>query len=425
MNMPSSVQSLVTVNTPIDTPESDGLPFVDTVGAWVPHGHFSLSPTGSGSLNGLSFAAKDLFDVKGHRTGAGNPTWLQTHGPATAHSTLVAQLLAAGAQLYGKTITDELAYSIQGDNMHYGTPLNTRAPDRVPGGSSSGSAAAVAAGLVDFALGTDTGGSTRVPGSYCGLWGLRTTHGLLSTEGVVPLSPLFDTMTWLASQAEIFQRVGRTLLSGPSDIPWQGAVVLTDACAQADAMFAPWIDRVADALSKDLSIPVSHAPSSDTELETWRQAYVTVSAYDAWQTHREWITTTRPVFGAAIEGRWRAAANINAEAAVQAQSLQHNLREQIRVLLSTDRVAILPSASSAAIPRNADAATVDAIRANTFRVTSIAGLAGLPQVTIPFIDANGLPAGVSLLGPAGSDLALIHLATAVGQQLQAVGTRHA
>jgi amidase len=155
-------------------------PITDTVGAWVPHGRFVVEPTGSGALGGLRFAAKDVFDVAGHPTGAGNPTWLATHPVPTAHSAVVAQLLAAGATLVGKVLTDELAYSLHGDNAHYGTPINSAALDCVPGGSSSGSAAAVAAHLVDFALGTDTGGSTRVPASYTGLWGLCTTHGLVS-----------------------------------------------------------------------------------------------------------------------------------------------------------------------------------------------------------------------------------------------------
>jgi amidase len=408
----------------MNSPTTSSLPFEDTVGAWVPHGRFTVEPTSDGPLSGLSFAAKDLFDVAGHRTGAGNPTWLDTHAPASAHSALVAQLLGAGATLHGKTITDELAYSIHGDNLHYGAPLNTRAPDRVTGGSSSGSAAAAAAGLVDFALGTDTGGSTRVPGSYCGLWSLRTTQGLLSTEGVVPLSPLFDTMTWLAADAEVFERVGQTLLAGANEHAWRGAVVLTDACAQAEPLFMPLIDRVTETISTQFSLPVSYASTSDTDLEAWRQTYITVSAYDAWQTHKDWITSARPTFANAIQGRWQAAANISIETVEQARSLEFALKAQVRSLLGADRIAILPSASSPAIARNADAATVDAIRASTFRITSIAGLAGLPQINIPFIAQNGLPAGVSLLGPAGSDLALIRLAVAVGKNVNALGSGH-
>ncbi|MFC4274367.1 amidase [Achromobacter aloeverae] len=396
------------------------LPFDDTVGAWVPHGHFSVGPTGSGPLDGLGFAAKDLYDVTGHRTGAGNPDWLRTHPPATQTSPLVAGLLDAGAALHGKVITDELAYSIQGENMHYGTPRNTRAPDRVCGGSSSGSAAAVAGGLVDFALGSDTGGSTRVPASYCGLWGLRTTHGLLSTQHVVPLSPLFDTLTWLAARDAVFTRVGDVLLGPPREVSWREAIVLTDACAQADPVFGPLVDAVAGAL-QSAGLPVARAPASCTDLETWRRAYVTVSAYDAWQTHRDWITREQPAFAPAIAGRWRAAAAIRAGEAAEAGAVQARLRAEVRELLGADRVAVLPSASSAAIARNADPAAVDAIRTQTFRITSIAGLAGLPQVNIPFIGGDGLPAGISLLGPAGSDAALIRLAVSVGRALSALG----
>ena len=402
-------------------PAASPLPYADTAGAWVPHGLFTLPPTGSGPLDGLRFAAKDLFDVAGHPTGAGNPDWLATHEPASATSPVVARLLAAGARLDGKTITDELAYSIQGENAHYGTPLNTRAPDRVPGGSSSGSASAVAAGLVDFALGTDTGGSTRVPASYCGLWGLRTTHGKVSAEHLVPLSPLFDTVTWLARDAAVFERVGSVLLAHDAPSPWRAAVVLGDACAQAEPAFGPLLDAVRQALSEELGVAPSEAPTSDTDLEHWRQTYVTVSAYDAWQTHRDWITRVQPSFGAAVAGRWKMAAGVDADTAARATAEQARLREQIRALLGTDTVAVLPSASSAAISRTADAAAVDQIRANTFRITSIAGLAGLPQVNIPFIGADGLPAGVSLLGPAGSDLALIRLAIAVGRRTGALG----
>jgi len=405
------------------------LPFDDTVGAWVPHGHFSLPPAGQGPLTGLAFAAKDLYDVAGHRTGAGNPAWLRTHAPADATSPLIAQLLQAGATLHGKVITDELAYSIQGENVHYGTPRNTRAPDRVPGGSSSGSAAAVAGGLVDFALGTDTGGSTRVPASYCGLWGLRTTQGLLSTQHVVPLSPLFDTMTWLAARSDVFERVGSALLglsldaqsNAPREIAWREAIVLTDACAQADAAFAPLIDAVAGAL-QETGLPVARQAASSTDLETWRRTYVTVSAWDAWRTHQAWITDARPDFGPAIAGRWQAAAGIGADEAATAAAVQARLRDEVRTLLGAERVAVLPSASSAAIAHTADPTTVDAIRAQTFRITSIAGLAGLPQVNIPFIGGDGLPAGVSLLGPAGSDLALIRLAISIGTRLSALGT---
>src|SRR5687768_7953515 len=197
---------------------------------------FSLAPTGDGPLAGLQFAVKDLIDVAGHPTGCGNPTWLETHPRAAVSAVCVEQLLAAGATCIGKTITDEVAFSLLGENYFYGTPLNPAAPDRVPGGSSSGSASAVACGLADFALGTDTGGSVRVPASNCGIWGLRPTHGALSLAGVNPFAPTYDTVGVLARSADVLARAAAVLLA--SEIP--GAVtpvrihVLTEAFALAD-----------------------------------------------------------------------------------------------------------------------------------------------------------------------------------------------
>src|SRR5437870_2254931 len=174
---------------------------------------FALPATKSGPLDGLRFAVKDLIDVAGHRTGCGNPTWLATHPPASVSAVCVEQLLAAGAQCEGKTVTDELAFSLLGENFHYGTPLNPAAPDRVPGGSSSGSASAVVCGLVDFAIGTDTGGSVRVPASNCGIWGWRPSHGLISVAGVMPFSPTLDTVGVFARSAELLQSVATELLA--------------------------------------------------------------------------------------------------------------------------------------------------------------------------------------------------------------------
>jgi len=406
-------------------PISHGLPFTDTVGAWVPHGAFTIAPTATGTLDGLRFAAKDLYDIAGLPTGAGNPDWLATHGAATATSPVVTALLAAGATLVGKTITDEIAYSIQGDNTHYGTPLNTRAPDRVPGGSSSGSASAAAAGLCDVALGTDTGGSTRVPASYCGLWGLRTTHGLVSTDAMAPLAPKYDTATWLAQDAAVFARVGDVLLPDNA-VRFDRVLTFTDTWEAADPAFQAPLERVTTALAAALADPAPMAVQrmriADAGLEAWRQIYVTASAYDAWETHGEWIGANQPRFGAAVEGRFKAASAITAAQADAAFASQATIRAHVRDALGATGVAVLPSASSAAIPRNAGGEAVDIVRANTFRITCIAGLAGLPQVSLPFIGDDGLPIGVSLMGPAGSDRALIHLAVAIGQQLGCLGT---
>src|SRR6056300_1661103 len=184
----------------------------DELGAFCADRDVHIAGSAPGELAGLTFAAKDVFDIAGFRTGAGNPDWLRTHPPATITASAVQRLLDAGATLVGKTHTDELTYSLNGENFHYGTPVNPNAPGRIPGGSSSGSAAATAGGLVDFALGTDTGGSVRLPASNCGIFGFRPSHGLIDNDGVVPLSPAFDTVGWFARDGGLLQRVGNILL---------------------------------------------------------------------------------------------------------------------------------------------------------------------------------------------------------------------
>jgi amidase len=392
-------------------------PIDDSVGAWVPHGRFVVDGRAGGPLAGLSFAAKDLFDVAGHVTGAGNPTWLATHAVATRHSAVVAQLLDAGATLMGKVLTDELAYSLHGDNTHYGAPINSRAPQRVTGGSSSGSAAAVAAGLVDFALGTDTGGSTRVPASYCGLWGLRGTHGLVSTDGLVPLHPRFDTSTWLAHHASTFERVAQVLLPAAS-FKARRVLRLEDAWALADAQFAAPLQRVLDTVAAWVGVqPESMRAAGDDSLEAWRQTYATVGAHEGWRVHGAWIEACRPAFGAAIAARWHAASQVSDAAAAAADAAMQRIRAHVRTLVGDNGVAVLPSAASLAPRRDDDPATVDAVRLRTMAITCIAGLAGLPQVSLPMTTPEGVPLGVSLLGPAGSDLALIRLATRLHAEL--------
>src|SRR5256714_3831115 len=198
---------------------------------------FELPPTGSGMLDGLCFAVKDVIDVAGWKTGCGNPTWRDSHPSAVANAVCVEQLLRAGARCVGKTISDELAFSLLGQNHFYGTPLNPQAPNRVPGGSSSGSASAVACGLVDFALGTDTGGSTRVPASNCGIWGFRPSHGFVSVAGVNPLAPSFDTVGVLAQSADVLEKVGLVLLPGTPASPNKPTTIhlIREAFALADS----------------------------------------------------------------------------------------------------------------------------------------------------------------------------------------------
>ena len=332
------------------------------------------------------------------------------------HSAVVAGLLAAGASLHGKTVTDELAYSLHGDNMHYGMPRNAAAPDRIAGGSSSGSASAVAARLVDFALGTDTGGSTRVPASYCGVWGLRTTHALVSKEGLVPLQPSFDTATWFAHAPHTFEQVGKLLLPASDFVP-QRVLWLQDACAQADTDVQPALEQVFRWLQTQFRVHARIEIAAPGTLEHWRQTYLVASAYEAWQTHGQWILRTTPVFAPPIAARWQFAASVTPAQALAAGQQRSAIANHVHSLLGNDAIAILPSAVSVAPLRQTGSLEIDDMRARLLRTSCIASLAGLPQVSIPLRSYSGFPVGVSLLGPAGSDLVLIAVASKIEHRL--------
>lgn len=381
---------------------------VDCVGALMPHGRAAISGRSDGPLSGLIFTVKDLIDVAGVPTGAGNPTWLRTHPVPSAHAHCVAASLNAGARYVGKTVTDELAYSISGDNIHYGTPQNANAPGHMPGGSSSGSAAAVAAELCDFSLATDTGGSTRLPASFCGLFGMRTTHGAISTAGIVPLMPSYDTVTWLARRFDVFEQVGKVLLPEDSATPIARFVALSDAFDAAEPAvldaLAPAMDWLADHYGRPQAMR-----AAEHGLEAWRQIYLQSSAYEAWQVHREWIQRYRPRFAPAIDYRFGLASHVSA---AQAREAEHQ-RAALRALMDSvvhGAVALLPSAPFAALPIDVDEATIDRARARIFRLTCIAGLASLPQISVPVGRLDGRPVGLSLMGARGSDRQLISLA---------------
>ena len=284
----------------------------DTVGAFCRHTHVEVEGAASGPLAGLICGIKDLYDISGHKTGFGSPHWLATHDAAVATAPPVQSVLDAGARVVGKTHTDEMAYSLNGENAHYGTPVNVNAPRRIPGGSSSGSAAAVAAGLVDFALGSDTGGSVRAPASFCGVYGLRATHGRISLSGACALAPSFDTVGWFARDPVLLERVGRVLLNDDKSAASPGPLLL------AQDAFAIVGDSVADILQPALQRLTALLGKAQTVtvakdgLPQWFQAFRRLQGAEAWAQHREWITRVKPALGPGVRERFEWAATVTA-----------------------------------------------------------------------------------------------------------------
>lgn len=362
-----------------------------------------VAPTGSGVLDGEAVAVKDLFAVAGQRIGAGNPAWLAAAPVEEAHADAVGRLLDAGAALAGIAQTEEFAYSLTGANAHYGTPPNPRAPGRISGGSTSGPTTAVAAGEASVALGTDTGGSVRVPAAYQGLWGIRPTHGVVPDRGLLPLAPSFDTVGWLARDVGTLTRVGEALLPGDTTaLPDPAPLVLSDALL---ALAAPEVRDAVGQLARDAGAePAGWAPEP-----AWLAAFQVLQAAEAWEVHGDWLADRMDTLGPAVRGRFERARSIGAVEAQDAQAAVGRARKEIWERLG-ERVLVLPSTATVA-PRPEDA---EAARAATMLLTCIAGIGGLPAVSVPVATASGLPAGACLVGPAGSDRALLGLAGQIG-----------
>jgi amidase len=392
---------------------SDAIPN-DRLGAFCRHTHVSVRGSGAGPLAGLKFGAKDIYDVAGHKTGFGSPDWLRTHPPAARTAPIVERLLDAGADMLGKTQTDELTFSLNGENAHYGTPVNVNAPGRIPGGSSSGSAAAVAGGLVDFALGSDTGGSVRAPASFCGIHGLRPTHGRVSLEGACPLASSFDTAGWFARDARVLERVGAVLLEEePDSMLPDRLLVAHDAfdCAgpAATAALQHGLELVVALLGKPQQVTLSAEG-----LAAWLDVFRPLQGYEIWRQHGAWVREVKPQLGPGVRQRVEWASTIGESDAVPARTKREEISRRMISLLGDDAVLAIPTVPDIAPLRNADPKATEDFRTRALTLLCIAGLARLPQVNLPLGKLNGCPIGLSLIGPPNSDMMLLGIARQLG-----------
>ncbi|MFC5744918.1 amidase [Actinomadura rugatobispora] len=363
----------------------------------------------SGPLAHRTVAVKDLFAVAGERIGAGNPFWLEQAPVERRHAAAVQRLLSAGADVTGLAATDELAYSLAGINIHYGTPRNPAAPGRVPGGSSSGPASAVAQRLADIGLGTDTGGSVRVPASNCGLYGIRTTHGLVSRDGLLPLAQSFDTVGWFTRDAALFGAVARVFL--PAAAPVRRLIVPADLLALAEPATAAAVRAAALALAGDKGLTVTEPDRTfGADLADWANAFRIVQSSEAWANHGAWIEANPGVLAAEIHARFAGGAAVTAQELRDARATIEKARARVRALVPEGTALALPAASAPAVPLGGSAAEVDAVRGATLRLTCAAGVSGLPCAVFPGPKADGLPVGLALIGAPNTDRSLTALA---------------
>lgn len=379
----------------------------DPFNAFLDYSQVPVPNAESGPLARLSLAVKDIFDVAGYRTGCGNPDKLAEAVPARRTAPAVQMILDAGARFAGKTQTDELAFSLMGINAHFPTPVNAAAPERVTGGSSSGSAAAVAAGLAAIAVGSDTGGSIRAPASFCGLIGLRTTHDRISLEGAMPLAASFDTFGWFAEDIEVYEAVGKLLLGRD-----QGRASLKSALSLPDMeafLVGPDEKAEYDRISALAGEARASAWPFTSTVDELYWCFRHLQAHEAWAAHGDWISAADRHLGPGIKDRFLFGARLE-EKTVKAETVRRLVfRAELEAMLGPDGFLVLPTVPGAAPLKTSVFEQTQAYREQAQRLLCLSGLSGFPQISLPLGKVQGAPFGLSLLGPAGSDIALIRL----------------
>jgi amidase len=356
-----------------------------------------------GKLKDLTFVAKDLLDVEGRVTGGGNPDWKSTHPKALKHCPAIQALLDEGARLTGKSLTDELAFSLDGLNVHYPVPHNPNFPGCITGGSSSGSASAVANNVCDFALGTDTAGSIRVPAAYCGIYGMRPSHGRISLEGSIPLGTTFDTIGFMSRSLALLNQVGSVLLKDPQLEPQMRQISLVqDSLSILDQKWHKSFLEKWSAVS-DSKIDLKN------ELDSFSELFNHARGFEAWQAHGEWFEQTNPNMGEAIKQRFQSCRNISEHDYRSALTKRtESIKKMHQKLNGT--FLFLPTVRST--PPLVDASEDELMqnRKANILLNSLASFCGLPQITLPYRHEDKKFA-FSLVGPHGSDMELLALAS--------------
>lgn len=388
---------------------------------WRVVGDPLVAGAASGALLGRGVAVKDLFAVAGHRVGAGVPDWLHEQEPAKKSAPAVKLLLDAGAHVVGIAQTDEFAFSIGGINSHYGAPPNPAAPHATTGGSSNGPGSAVALGQADIGLGTDTAGSIRVPASYLGIVGFRSTHGLVSMDSAVALAPSFDAAGWLTRDVATAIDAGWALIPFADRLDWKPVKTVRLPHWQGRALTtveSAAKHRISALVASKTLPPLDECSISGDILESWFTAFRTCQGWQAWQQRGSWISTHPASVGADVAARFAAASAISKADAEAASLLVAEATAYFRDLLQS-AVLVLPATATPAVPLSATSGQTEAVRAATLRTTFIASVAGLPAVSLPVLsvpdswqDAE-LPVGLSLVAAPGADHALLDLAARV------------
>lgn len=390
-------------------------------------------PAAKQTLAGLTFAINDIFELEDYVTGFGNPDWARTHVAAEKTAVTVTALLKNGAVCVGQTVMGELGFGVSGENIHHGTPINPEMPAHVPGGSSSGSAVAVAAGLVDFALGTDTIGCIRIPAAFCGLLSYRPSHGAVSTIGILPNSQSLDTVGWLARDPSILLRVGHTLLKlntveprrarrlifaddlfQLSKVPKQKAEVVINKAIENLSGYQPQ-QHINFGQHISLNVPSlkgfldqsTNMQNGISNLKALSSAMVSLQRHEFKTNHEDWVKSVEPKLALDVSDNLLTAINTTHENIKALYDIRKELRACMQILLKDDGILVIPTVADPPSKLNSKKRDTVESHNRALILSSIASMSGCCQVTIPLGKNDGCPISVSFITFHGGDKFLL------------------
>ena len=364
----------------------------------------------TGPLKGYQFAVKDVFDVQGFRTQAGNPDYFEQTSVADITALAVAMLQDAGATLVGKTHTDELGGSLFGLNVHYGAPRNSASPKHVPGGSSSGSAAAVSANLVDFALGADTSGSVRAPASFCGIYGFRPTLRKIPTTGVLPISSHLDTVGIFARHPDVIAQV-LDVYGMKEKSSFTRLRIIPSLVDHLEGPLKSTFLKKIDIINL-LTLSATPLAIHEDQLIQWSTVTRTIAMYDLWQVHKDWILKSNPTFGELISDRLKMARSVHYAEYKIALNVQETMREFMNDTLESGDLVVFPTVHDIPPLLSSSITDLKDFALKTARHTCIAALSGFPEISLPLKDIKDrCSLGMSFLAKPGEDLSLTAFAS--------------